>query len=297
MKQNNKSYPYPVLGVGDDILSKTNMVVEKVKSDSENYYITVHIEMHNSDIESLIADNYAEYGCEVECSRTFFLKWYGFKQKDFTITIPRNSVASKITFDCRVSVVKDITDYSNKEAHEDYSDIKFNLPVGSILAYFGSFNYNADIEYDRLQSAGSFLTIIEGPNLDTATYVLGHQKIEIKLPTPLFKEYLERYNRKSCKWGNIFHSSIAFNALVFALLNYDESIHEDLLWAKTIRYRIEIEPSLKQFQNALEDKDPYEILKLAQSLLSDPYKRMLKTIRNLDEAIESADSNYDNGMN
>lgn len=297
MSRNNKSYPYPVLGIGDDILSRPTIVVDTIQSDAENYYIPVHLGMENPDIANLVKNGYAEYGCEVGCARTFLLKWYGFEEKDFTIVLPRHSVAAKVTFDCRVSVVKDIVDYQNSEAHEDYKGIAFNLPAGSVLATFGTFSYNADIEYDRLNSAGSFLTITKGSDPNNTTYVLDHPKIEIRLPENLYNEYKEKYDKKSSKWGDVFHSSLAFNALVFALLNYDEETHKDLLWARTLFYRIDIEPSLRQYKEALINKYPYDILKLAQALLGNPYKRMLKTIGGLDTMLKNADANYDTGIN
>lgn len=297
MSRNNKSYPYPVLGIGDDIISKSSIHVESVQADSENYYINIHLGMENPDIEQLVNDGYAEYGCEVSCSRTFLLKWFGFTEKDFTIILPRNSVAAKVEFNCRVSVIKDINNYQNSEAHEDYKGIPFNLPSGSVLATFGSFTYNADIEYDRLNSAGSFLTITKGADPDNTSYILDHPKIEIRLPESLYDEYKTKYDKKSSKWGDVFHSSLAFNALVYALLNYDKEAHKDLLWAKTLLYRMDIEPSLKQYKEALDNKYPSDILKLAQALLGNPYKRMLKAIGGLDTLLKNSDANYDTGIN
>lgn len=296
MKRSNKSYPYPVLGIGDDILPRPSFKVEPITADSEYYYVSVKIQMENKDIGDLVANGYAEYGCEVECSRTFFMKWFGFKTTEFTIALPRHGVAEKVTFDCRVSVIKDITDYANSEAHEDYKGISFDLPAGSVLAYFGTFNYNADIQYDKLRSAGSFISIIKGNDPENTAYTLDHSKIEVKLPPVLFDEYKEKYDKRTSKWANVFHSSIAFNALVFALFSYNEDIHKDLLWAKTLKYRISLEPSLRIYKDTMTTKTPREIMELAQALLGNPYKRLFKTIGTLDERMRAADAEYDTGV-
>lgn len=296
MKRNNKSYPYPVLGIGDDILPRPSLTVEPITADSENYYVKVKILMDNKDITDLIAEGYAEYGCEVECSRTFFMRWFGFNTPQFIISLPRNSVADKVSFDCRVSVIKDITGYMNSEAHEDYKDISFDLPAGSVLASFGRFTYNADIEYNKLHSAGAFLTIIKGNDPERTSYALDHQKIEVKLPPVLYDEYKEKYDRRTSKWSDVFHSSIAFNALVYALFSYNEDIHKDLLWAKTLKYRIDVEPSLRNYKETMTAKTPMEIMELAQTLLGNPYKRMFKTIGTLDERMRAADAEYDTGV-
>jgi hypothetical protein len=296
MKRNNKSYPYPVLGIGDDILPRPTFTVEPVVADSDYYYVSVKIEMDNKDIAALIDNGYAEYGCEVECSRTFYMKWFGFKTPAFTIALPRHEVAEKVSFDCRVSVVKDISGYVNSGAHEDYEGMTFTLPAGSVLALFGKFNYNADIQYDKLHSAGAFITIIEGNDSENTTYTLDHSKIEVKLPPALFKEYKEKYNKRASKWADVFHSSIAFNALVYAIFSYNEDIHKDLLWAKTLDYRINLEPSLHCYKEVMSTKTPSDVMGLAQALLGNPYKRMFKTIGTLNEQMRAANEDYDTGL-
>lgn len=147
-----------------------------------------------------------------------------------------------------------------------------------------------------MHSAGSFITIIQGNDPDKTTYTLDHQKIEIKLPEKLFKEYKERYDKRTSKWADIFHSSIAFNALIYALFSYNEDIHKNLLWAKTLNYRIELEPSLRLYKDTMKTKTPREVMELAQALLGNPYKRMFKTIGSLDERLRASDSEYDTGI-
>lgn len=296
MKRNNKSYPYPVLGIGDDILPRPSFSVEPISADSDYYYVKVAIEMNNKDIALLVENGFAEYGCEVECSRTFYMKWFGFNTPEFTISLPRKEVAEKVSFDCRVSVIKDITGYVNSGAHEDYCGMTFNLPAGSVLAIFGQFYYNADIQYDKLHSAGAFITIIEGNDSEKTMYTLDHSKIEVKLPPSLFKEYREKYNKRTSKWADIFHSSIAFNALLYAIFGYNEDIHKDLLWAKTLEYRINLEPSLHEYKDTMTTKTPSDVMGLAQALLGNPYKRMFKTIGALNEQMRTADEAYDTGI-
>lgn len=296
MKKINKSYPYPVLGIGDDILPRPSFDVDQITADSKYYYVKVRIHMENDDITSLINSGFAEYGCEVECSRTFYINWFGYNTQEFTIALPRQNVAEKVSFDCRVSVIKDIAEYTNSNAHEDYKNITFHMPAGSILASFGKFIYNADIEYDKLHSAGSFITIIKGSDSENTAYIIDNPKIEVKLPTDLFEEYRARYSKRTSKWADIFHSSIAFNALVYAIFSYDEDLHKDLLWARTLDYRINHEPSLQIYRDTMTTKMPREVMELAQALLGNPYKRMFKAIGSLDAMMKSANSEYDTGV-
>lgn len=156
MKRNNISYPYPVLGIGDDILPRPSITVEPIKADSKNYYVTVKVQMENNDISTLVKNGFAEYGCEVECSRTFFMKWFGFKTPEFTITLPRHGVAEKVSFDCRVSVIKDIKGYVNCCANKDtmafpltYRPVVFLLLSESLTTML-TFNMISCIPLERL---------------------------------------------------------------------------------------------------------------------------------------------------
>ena len=85
----------------------------------------------------------------------------------------------------------------------------------------------------------------------------------------MFKLYDESI-RHNNDYNEIIHSSIVFNALVFALYHIDEDQYKDLLWADSIKYRTETETALREFD--LTDKS--RVFELAQALLEDPYQRM-----------------------
>ncbi len=118
---------------------------------------------------------------------------------------------------------------------------------------------------------------------------LDSEKIEIRLPKQLFEDYRLSFNGPG-KHANIFHSSLAFNALVYALMNYSEEEYGERLWARTLKYRLEIEEPLNRYQEYLGKKDaPAESLKLAQALLSNPYKRMFKTMHDIIDINDTQD--------
>ena len=94
-------------------------------------------------------------------------------------------------------------------------------------------------------------------------------KIEILLPTNLYQLYCNPLVKGSAE---ILHSSIALNALTYALLNIEE--HKETTWARTIYYRLESEDefSLSDLQ------EPSNVPGLAQRLLKDPYRRLFDKI-------------------
>lgn len=278
MKINNLSFPYPVLGIGDDIEprpSVTKVDIEKTKS---TYKFAIALNMQNYDIETLIKIGKAKYACEVECRSTLFRKCFFSETPDFNIELARTTIASRVTFQCSVVVVRPIKDYYNSNVHEDYHGLCFDLEPGDLLAFIGQFYYDADIKYDKLRSVGSFMQISEGKMEKMPKIDLGGDKINIKLPSEMYFQYRDSIlgNRQ---FSTIIHSSLVYNALVTALMYYEDNKHT--LWARTLKYRIDNSSDLEEFRDTLETTDHEEIMKLAQTLLMNPYKRLFDSMSNL----------------
>ena len=284
MKTNNISFPYPVLGVGDDILPvlQEDCIQVNTSNDAHNYYFDIALKYENKDIRNLVESGYAEYTCEVECVKTLLRKSLPYTSDNFRIQIPRKTVNGRVTFSCYISVKKRIDKYVNSGFNEDYDGFSFDMEPGDILASFPDFYYDFDIKYDKLQAAGSFMVIREGIDEITKFDFTGN-KIEILLPPQLYKIYYEGVGNK---YAEIIHSSMAYNALTCALYNIDE--HKETTWAKTILYRIANEEALQRFMpdNPENDAQIEDVPTLANLLLKDPYNRMLNYLKNLSPSEE-----------
>ena len=279
MKNKDVCYPYPVLGIGDDVGPKPS-VKPQITEEKDDFVIHLDLEMLNEDILKLIKDQYATFACEIDCPTTFYRRIETSTEPSFDIRIKRKDVAKRVNFDCTVTVNKSIKSYTNSQFHEDYQGFTFDLEPGDLLAFVGKLHYDADISYDKLQTAGSFMTIIEGHDEKNTVYYLRNAKIEIHLPPALYNDYRVNFNGPG-KHVNIFHSSLVLNALVYALMSYTEEEYGNTLWARTLKYRIELEPSLMQYADVLDNKDATRILELAQALLANPYKRLLETMHEI----------------
>ena len=286
MKINNLSFPYPVLGIGDDITPSPGFASDpNVSKATGKYIFEVTLDMSNADIDNQIKNANASYVCEVECSRTLLRKCFFSQKPHFKIELAKTLLAERVSFQFSVIALKDIKGYSNSQCHEDYAGYSFDLEPGDLLAFIGQFTYDVDIKYDKLKSVGSFMQITESKMDKMPRFLLGGDKIDIKLPTELYNMYRESImgNRQ---FSNIIHSSIVFNALVTGLLYYDAN--KETLWARTLKYRIDNESALEKFRDnkTLETEDPEEVMELAQILLMDPYKRLLESLSGLLEVDE-----------
>lgn len=283
MKLNNISFPHPVLGIRDDVmpLLSDDCVVIESSSTLDTFILTITLKQGNKTISDLIRDGYAEYTCEIDCQKAFIRENYSSKEPVFSITIPRRKVNGRVYLNCFVTVKQKIEHYSNPDFNEDYDGFYFDLEPGDILVGFPQSYFDADIKYDKLQAAGSFMVIREDVTIKQTRFDIAGDKIEIVLPSDLYTIYKNGVGDRN---QEIIHSSIAFNALCFALYNIQEN--SETLWARCVNTRIDTEPELSQFK----DLDKIQIPMLAQALLGDPYKRLFENLNaHLDNNIAEED--------
>ncbi len=271
MNLNNVSLPYPVLGISDDILPllPEDAVQFSLSADTKTYTFDIVLKFDNVEIQRLIDTEKAEFSCEYECARTMLRCCKSSSLPHFSIKIPRNAVNGRLNFNCYVSVKSQIPEYSNRGFNSDYEGFSFNMEPGDILVSFPQFHYDADIRYDKLQAAGSFMQIRESNLHEQIFFDISGNKIEILLPPTHYALYCNPIVKGSAE---IIHSSLVLNALTYALLNIEE--HEQTTWAKTIYYRLDSESGFSRE----EMQDASNIPCIAQRLLRDPYLRLFNKL-------------------
>lgn len=282
MKINNTSFPHPVLGVGDDVTPEPGFASEpKICQNADSFLVQVDLKMENKDIFDLITQSLAQYTCEINCVDTLFRRSVFSSSPNFEIPILKNQLAGEVRFQFFITATQKIT-YTNRRFHPDYAGAEFQLDAGDILAWLGEFTYDVQIQYQKLRSVGSFMEICRG-DIDRPQFEFNSDKIMIRLPQALYEQYRERIVGH-IDFANIIHSSLVLNALIAALMNYED--YKEKLWARTLRYRIGQEDMLAPYRTTLEGANFDEISQLASTLLLDPYTRMFASLDAIVEAGE-----------
>jgi len=271
MRYDNIIFPHPVLRINDDSI-KGKIEYEPEITEDENYYnIFIKFNVDNGDILSLIESGKAEYLVEVNCSDTLFRKVYTSSENKLQFRIPTHKVKGKVIFDNFIVAKEPIPDYKNSEAHPDYKDYVINIEKGDVLAFFGSFDFTAQIDYKKLKAVASFMEVVEGDG-EYTDFDLDADKILIKLPKEEYKLFQQPVISKEPGFAPVFHSSLVLNALIVALYNYDE--YKDRLWAQAVKYRMDNDEELQDYSFDDEAKIP----EIAQALLGNPFGRLLKQL-------------------
>ena len=285
MKINNStSFPYPVLGIRNDIipgLPENSVVIEEVASDVYNYSFIVTLNFNNPMISQLIEDGKAIFTCEVDCNTTWYNQCFNSRSNAIEISIPRRNVNGRMYFRSFIVAISDIKGYDNPNKHIDFDGFKFDIEPGEILAAFPSISVDTDLRSDILHVAGTYMEIRKDDNATETKYRLDSDKIGVVLPTALYNIYQSKIGEQNVQ---IIHASLAFNALVCALYNLDDMRDKDLLWVRCLIARIKEE---ERFSAFLEQIDKKDVPSLAQALLGNPYERLF-------DFLESSTSESDN---
>lgn len=282
MNLTNISLPYPVLGISDDVypLLQDDCILMAPSKTNTSFCFDISLRQKNEDISLLIKQRRAEYVCEVNCPKTYYRKCFASPSPQLHIEIPKHLICREVSFTCLIIATTNIINYSNKDFHPDYQGYSFEIGIGDILAVFGKATYNIDITYDKLQTAGAFMQIRQdmGGN-EFVSFNVASDKIEILLPTDLYKLYENKLGHDT-SFSEIFHASYVLNALTYALQYLED--YSDTLWARTLKYRMETEKELQKYNLS----DGTELIKFAQVLLGNPYKRLFDKLCHINESAE-----------
>lgn len=277
MKFNDVSFPHPVLGIGDAVRSKISFPEPEIISGTDSYSIKVYCLHNNSDLTKLINEGQAEFYCEATCTNTLFREIYRSDSGEIKFEIPKKHVKGRVSFTCALAAKTQIANYQNEKSHPDYYGYSFELEEGDILAFFGAFSFNADINYEKLKAVSSFMEVVENKDdkAEVSNVDLNKSKIEVQLPSEDYKIFSNENISKELDFAPIFHSSIVLNALLIALYNIDN--YKGKLWNDAIRYRLEMDSQFKGL--SIEDKE--KIPEIAQRLLGNPFCRLISGLNKI----------------
>ena len=238
-----------------------------------DYTFGIDLTQRNRDITNLVANDKAEYACEVTCKDTFLRRCYHSKEPHFDITLDRKEVNGHIDFQCFIAAKVDMPGYTNSDFNEDYHGFTFDLEVGDMLAVFPLAWWNTEIKFDKLYAAGSFMQIVEAADgIDKTWFNLDDDRIMIEMPHDLFVQY----QRIGNSFPEVIHSSLVHNALVYALSYFGEYQDKGKLWTDSLKARM-ADPQLQQYDLS----DMTQVYRVADILLQDPYKRLLDSLEKI----------------
>lgn len=271
MRLTDFSFPHPVLTSLTDDVDSNIKCENSITETKDDYLVSIIFETDNVDVNNFLKKQVAVNVCEITCSGTMLRKIYSTNKNELEFSISKKEVRGTVFFDCYLLSDQEISQYSISKIHPDYSGRNFYIDKGDILGFYGSFKFNADVNYLKLKAVSSFLQIEQDKTVSEAVFVLEEPKIIVKLPEEAYKIYGKSTIGRNENYTSIFHSSIVLPALIYALFNIDD--YRDRAWASVIEMRMKQE-ELNNF--TLDEKN--EIPIIAQKLLGQPITRLINRL-------------------
>lgn len=297
MRTENVSFPYPVLGISDDIrpsLEETGCEKPQINISEEgsSFHISVVLKLEDKDILNYIKDGFAEYTVEMSCHSTMYRKCINSTTPEFDFLVEKKLLNGKLEFESFVIAKTDILNYKNEGLNSDYEGHIVNLHKGDLLVAYYKCTIPLNLDLRNIRNMKSFMTV-QKTSENHVSYDLESSKIVILLPEEMMAEYNKKPTTNSPEDERrkaIFKGSLFLQALTFALLHYPKyKDREEWAWVNALTYRMN-EPDLKEFckdifindQNDEEDQnlnDSFkDIFELAHMMLNQPYMGMLKHV-------------------
>lgn len=289
MKTNNRILPYPVLGNFDAVyplVKKEDLDAADPDVREDHVHFDFRIDNRNQKIKELVTDGKAEYMCDIYCEKTHLQKKETSVLPIFKFDLSRKEISGHVSFEFFV-VLKESICYTNPDFNEDYAGRSFDLEKGDILAVFPKATYNARLLYEEMYAIGSFIKFKDNGESDYCID-LEDDCIYIKLPHKMYSTY-EMSIRGNNDFSEIILSSMVYEALEYALINYDDDLHSTKDWVDALKARF------KSVDNGsgLELFNPRHAHKIAQLIFKSPYRRLFNQLVVLNQKLTQKEEDYD----
>ena len=282
-KSNNNILPYPVLSAENEDVRPSLRDIESIRIKHEvkddTFLFTVKLLQRNDTIKRLIEDNKAKYMFVLTCPTTILQEKKLSSNPEISIEVNKLSVNGHLDFDCFV-VLTDNIKYSNIGFADIYEGLTFDLEAGNILVRFPHMETNLDLSNEKMFASKAFVEFVKSSK-DIVEIGFDSDIINIYLPQKQYDNYLEIHN--NALYSDLIISSIVHEAIILAILNYDDDSHSSLRWADALNTLIirlsEKRYSLKKLSKDDRVKKAWE---LANLVLKNPHERLFDSIIKID---------------
>lgn len=289
LRRFNKSIlPYPVLSAENEDVKPSLQgfqsieICHEVKEDS--FCFTAKLTQRNQIIKNLINDNKAKYMFVLTCPSTILQVKKLSKEAELSIEVNKLSVNGHLDFDCFVVLTENIS-YSNIGFADIYEGLSFDLEAGNILVRFPHMETNMDLSNEKMFVSKAFVEFIRTEEKEVGIS-LDDDIIYISLPNKQYDQYLLIKNNGL--YSDLIISSIVHEAIMIAIMEYDDDSHGKLRWADALNTLINLATEKRlQLKNLKKDERIEKAWELSNLILKNPHERLFDSIIRIDNEMNS----------
>lgn len=289
-KLNNHILPYPVLSAENEDVRPSLKGIDSIGIKQEvkesTFLFTVKLHQDNVTIKKLIEENKAKYMFVLTCPTTLLQEKRLSSDPEIPIEVNKLAVNGHLDFDCFVVLTENIS-YTNTGFADIYEGLSFDLEEGNILVRFPHMETNMDLSDEKMFVSKAFVEFVKSDK-DEVEIGFDADIINIFLPERLYNNYLEF--RNNALYSDLIISSIVHEAIILAIINYEEEAHHSLRWADALNTLIYKSTKNKYtLKNLTRDDRIKKAWDLSNLVLKSPHERLFDSILKID-----SEMNYNN---
>jgi len=276
MIYNNRNYPHPVLGIGDDFINGNLNVDLKVSSNGVQIEIIPIFVLSNADLNEFIATGTATYISHIYCRGTLYREVFK-TQKSLSepIMIPAQKLNGEVEIDFFICASRKVDKYKSRDFNPDYGNTEFEIDRGDVFAYAGKGKFYANKSPEELKSISALMNIdCSNKNKEPMYLDYSGEKITLMLSIEDYSNY--KLIKGNPQYHGVILSSLVLPALIEALYFLEDETSKDYevhAWYKALK---EYKDKTKKYP------DP---LRMAQNIIDNPINKCFEQLT-IDEAYE-----------
>lgn len=232
MKYNNRSFPHPVLNLGDDMEGDFGIKLQ-VQANKEHIKISPTYKLKNTGIEKLIEEKKAAFVLQLYCRGTMYREsFFTYESIPDSVNIPAERLNHQVEVDFFICATVDIPSYRNEDFTEDFGNYSFSIETGDILAIGGTGKFYANKSPEELKAVSSFMDIdTSGKKKEHFYNSYEGRKITVLLSLEDYEMYQKVMRNKY--YIDTLHSTIVLPALAEAIRFFESNesdMYSDKLW-------------------------------------------------------------------
>lgn len=280
MKIGNRLFPYPVLSENSSDYNHNilfDIELNKKGHSLTNIELVAVFKCNCKKINELINEGQAVFVLHGECSTTSFRQQWNSSAPIINIEIPMEKVKNDIEFTGFVISIKNIKELFCNDWDSDFEDTKFDVKIGSILAYKNIGVINVTKNFEEFLDAKSIFTICKNAsNVDEPMSVdLSEAKIKLMLDKTSYEIYSSLAQHPAIQ--TMFNTAIILPALVFVIEELKQAGAEEEYGSK-MWYRALSKNYERYGQNIQDVLYSDSSLSIAQDLMEMPITKAFKNI-------------------
>ena len=227
------SFPHPVLGLDDDMQGIFNysLEIKRNANDRRIKFYNLKYEITNDYIRNLVEEGKAGILIKIYCSSTF--KTWTFIDPVNNFEIEENDLFNKIDINILIITKNQISEYSDKSFHPQFSGHTFTINPKEILAITG----NMTMKIDKVNEKLGLGNIFKFDKLDIdkpIQFLCNQDKIHIQCPVTFEGEYPPSLYFNNLPWTAYQMFIIPALAEAFRFASEKEDEAKDFEWYTVI---------------------------------------------------------------